>query len=62
MRIDISRLPADRETLARMVRKACDELWFSFEAPLLPPIDLERERALLRRWLGEPERIEPLGD
>ena len=53
MTIDLARLPRDRDKLARLLRKACDELWYAFEVPLLPPIDLERERPLLRRLLAQ---------
>ena len=53
MVIEMRKLPQEWQQRLRIVRRACDEIWYSFEAPLLPRIELEREREALAQWLDQ---------
>ena len=58
MVIHLSKLPKDRRKLAGLIRKACDDYWYTYQAPSLPPIDLEREQARLWNRLTDQVEVE----
>ena len=51
------KLPKDRQKIAGIIQKACDDYWYAFEAPELPPISLEREQ--VRLWNQLTDEVEP---